>query len=174
MRRQCGRYLNIARLISTLFMIIPTVILFLFADEILISFFKQNAYVSEYAIQYCIICMPGVWAMTQFDATKRFLCAQQYGFMPMMTQVITAIIQIITCYIFIIQFQWGIIGAAIATNVAYFFNMIILDFWCAFHSEDHFKNMWLGWARSSMEGLGSFLEIGISSGIIECFHLYVI
>ena len=94
--------------------------------------------------------------------------------MPMMTQIITAIIQIITCYIFIIQFQWGIIGAAIATNVAYIFNMIILDFWCAFHSEDHFKNMWLGWARSSMEGLGSFLEYGISSAMIECFHLYVI
>ena len=52
--------------------------------------------------------------------------------------------------------------------------MIILDFWCAFHSEDHFKNMWLGWARSSMEGLGTFLEYGISSGIIECFHLYAI
>ena len=40
MRRQCGRYLNIARLVNTLFMIFPTAILFLFADEILISFFK--------------------------------------------------------------------------------------------------------------------------------------
>jgi hypothetical protein len=50
MRRQCGRYLNIARLVNSLFMIVPTIILFLFADEILISFFKQNAYVSEYAI----------------------------------------------------------------------------------------------------------------------------
>jgi Na+-driven multidrug efflux pump len=53
-----------ARLVNTLFMIFPTAILALFADEILITFFKQNAYVSEIAIQYCIICMPGVWAMT--------------------------------------------------------------------------------------------------------------
>ena len=75
MRRQCGQYLNIARLVNTLFMIFPTVILFLFADEILISLFKQNAFVSEIAIQYCIISMPGIWAMTQFDATKRFLSA---------------------------------------------------------------------------------------------------
>jgi hypothetical protein len=64
-----------ARLINTMFMIFPTVVLFLFADEILITFFKQNAFVSEIAIQYCIIGMPGFWAMSQWDATKRFLSA---------------------------------------------------------------------------------------------------
>lgn len=53
-----------ARLVNTFYMIFPTAFLFLFAEEILITFFKQNAYVSEIAIQYCIISMPGVWAMT--------------------------------------------------------------------------------------------------------------
>jgi Na+-driven multidrug efflux pump len=90
MRKLCGQYLNIARLVNTLFMIAPTAILALFADEILITFFKQDAYVSELAIQYCILCMPGVWAMTQFDATKRFLSAQNHGGIPMVTQFITA------------------------------------------------------------------------------------
>jgi Na+-driven multidrug efflux pump len=47
--------------------------------------------------------MPGVWAMTQFDATKRFLSAQNHGGMPMMTQIVTAIIQIVCCYFFIIE-----------------------------------------------------------------------
>ena len=88
MRTQCGRYLNIARLVNTLYMIFPTAILFMFADEILITFFKQNAFVSEVAIQYCIVCMPGVWAMSQFDATKRFLSAQLYGFMPCFVQLL--------------------------------------------------------------------------------------
>jgi Na+-driven multidrug efflux pump len=89
MRKLCGQYLNIARLVNTLFMIAPTAILALFADEILITFFKQDAYISELAIQYCILCMPGVWAMTQFDATKRFLSAQNHGGIPMVTQFIT-------------------------------------------------------------------------------------
>lgn len=39
MRMLCGQYLNMARLVNTLFMIFPTVIMFLFADEILITFF---------------------------------------------------------------------------------------------------------------------------------------
>ena len=174
MRTQCGRYLNIARLVNTLYMIFPTAILFMFADEILITFFKQNAFVSEVAIQYCIVCMPGVWAMSQFDATKRFLSAQLYGFMPCFVQLIGCAIQIVCCYLFIIEFQWGILGAAFATNVAYIFNMIILDFWIAFHSEGKFKGMWLGWARSSLEGLGSFLEYGISSAMIEIFHWWAL
>ena len=52
--------------------------------------------------------------------------------------------------------------------------MIILDFWIAFHSEGKFKGMWLGWARSSLEGLGSFLEYGISSAMIEIFHWWAL
>jgi len=60
----CGRYLNLARLTLTVYMILPTVVLLLFADEILITFFKQNSKVSEIAIQYCIISLPGVWALT--------------------------------------------------------------------------------------------------------------
>jgi Na+-driven multidrug efflux pump len=85
MRISCGRYLNIARLVNTLFMIFPTTVLVLFADEILITFFKQNAMVSEIAIQYSIICIPGIWAMTQFDATKRYLSAQKHGKIPLVT-----------------------------------------------------------------------------------------
>jgi len=50
MRRNCGQYLNLARLVTSVFMVFPTTILMLFAEEILIGFFKQNAFVSEIAI----------------------------------------------------------------------------------------------------------------------------
>ena len=90
MRMLCGRYLNLARLTLTVFMILPKVVLLLFADEILITFFKQNSKVSEIAIQYCIISLPGVWALTQYDATKRYLNALQFGKLPVLTQVITS------------------------------------------------------------------------------------
>jgi len=124
-----------ARLANTLVMIFMTVLLFLFADEILITFFKQNAFVSEIAIQYCIICMPGIWAMTQFDATKRFLSAQKHGSIPFLTQLMTCILQLGCAYVFIVRFQWGVLGAALATNIVYIGNMIITDFWVSLHAE---------------------------------------
>jgi len=174
MRLLCGKYLNLARLVNTVFMILPTVILFLFADEILITFFKQNAYISEIAIQYCIICIPGVWAMTQFDATKRFLSAQQCGMIPVFTQYITCVIQIVCCYILVIQLQWGILGISISTNITFVFNMVIQDLFISLYAEDAFKDMWLGWGRTSLEGLGMFLEYAVPSAIIECSHWWAL
>ena len=47
--------------------------------------------------------------------------------------------------------------------------MIICDFWIAMHSEGLYKDMWLQWARSSLDGLGQFLEFGIPSAMMECF-----
>jgi Na+-driven multidrug efflux pump len=46
--------------------------------------------------------MPGVWAMTQFDATKRFLSAVKLGSIPLIVQYFTALLQIVFCYIFVI------------------------------------------------------------------------
>jgi Na+-driven multidrug efflux pump len=53
-----------ARLVNTLFLLLPTAFLLLFLDEVLITFFHQNSLVSEYAVQYAIISMPGIWAMS--------------------------------------------------------------------------------------------------------------
>lgn len=164
----CGRYLNLARLTLTVFMILPTLVLLLFADEILITFFKQNSKVSEIAIQYCIISLPGMWALTQYDATKRYLNALQFGKLPVLTQIITSCVQVATCYIFIIILQWGILGAAIATNFAFILNMIFQDLWISLNDEDQFKDLWINWARTSGEGLTVYLEFALPSAVQEC------
>ena len=49
--------------------------------------------------------------------------------------------------------------------------MVICDFWVALHSEGQFKDMWVPWSRSNLDGLGPFLEYGIPSAIIECVML---
>ena len=67
-----------------------------------------------------------------------------------------------------IKFQWGLLGAAISTNITYILNMIICDFWVVIYSETLFKDMWVPWSKTSMDGLGSFLEYGIPSAVIEC------
>ena len=46
--------------------------------------------------------------------------------------------------------------------------MIICDFWISLYSEGKYKDMWVPWAKSSLEGLGQFLEYGIPSAIMEC------
>jgi len=37
------------------------------------------------------------------------------------------------------------------------------------HSEGKFKDMWVSWARSSLDGLGSYLEYSIPNAFMEVF-----
>lgn len=50
------------------------------------------------------------------------------------------------------------------------FNMIIQDLWISLYAESEYKNMWLGWGRSTLEGLSRFLEYAVPCVIIECSH----
>ena len=45
--------------------------------------------------------------------------------------------------------------------------MVIQDFWIAVHAEGQFKNMWISWARTSLDGLGSYLEYSIPNALME-------
>jgi hypothetical protein len=64
-----------------------------------------------------------------------------------------------------------VLGASISTNIVYIGNMLIQDFWISLKSETKFKNMWVPWARSTMEGLGTFLEFSIPNAFMEVFFL---
>jgi len=64
-----------------------------------------------------------------------------------------------------------VLGAAIATNIAYVGNMLIQDFWISLHSEGKFKDMWISWGRSSTDGLSTFLEYAIPTAMMEAFFL---
>lgn len=73
MRKTCGQAYNRGRFVVTCIMI-PLIIIFALSDEILVGI-GQDPAVSKLARNYCTIMIPGVWAMGQFDATKKFLSA---------------------------------------------------------------------------------------------------
>ena len=54
---------------------VPIIIIFSLSDRILVGL-GQDPAVSRIARTYCTILIPGVWALGQFDATKKFLSAQ--------------------------------------------------------------------------------------------------
>jgi len=55
-------------------LMIPLIFIFAFSDQILIGI-KQDASISHYAQVYVCVMIPGSWAMTQFDACRKFLIA---------------------------------------------------------------------------------------------------
>ena len=73
MRKQCGLIFNRGRFVATSVMV-PIIIIFALSDKILVGL-GQNPEVSHISRDYVTILIPGVWALGQFDATKRFLSA---------------------------------------------------------------------------------------------------
>lgn len=81
-------------------MTIPLIVIFVLSDKILVLI-GQDPAVSASARTYCSIMIPGVWAMGQFDATKKFLTAQFKTKIPIVAQIGTTILHFAWCHLFI-------------------------------------------------------------------------
>lgn len=70
----CGIFLNRAKIVASLIMV-PLIFIYVFSDKILIAI-DQDPVISKIAKRYCCILLPGIWAQSMFDATRKFLSAQ--------------------------------------------------------------------------------------------------
>ena len=113
---------------------IPIIILYALSDKILIAL-NQEAEIAVIARRYCCTLIPGIYAQSLFDATRRFLSAQFEQNIPLYVQLATLILHFLWCYIFIVALNLREVGAAIATNITYILNMVLLDAICHFKIE---------------------------------------
>lgn len=92
MRVNCGVFYNRGRLVVTCVMV-PIIIIFVLSKKILVGL-HQDDEVSGIAQIYCTLMIPGVWAMGQFDSTKKFLSSQYKTKIPVLVQLITTILHL--------------------------------------------------------------------------------
>ena len=81
---------------------IPIIVIFALADRILIAI-HQDKQVSETAQIFVTLMIPGVWAMGQFDSTKKFLSSQCKNKIPVLVQLLTTVLHFGFCELFITQ-----------------------------------------------------------------------
>jgi len=70
---QSGVFLNRAKFIATL-VLIPIIVIYIFSDKILIALSQEPA-IAEISRHYCCLLIPGIWAQSMFDATRKFMAA---------------------------------------------------------------------------------------------------
>lgn len=73
--KYCGILLNRGRLIVSV-ILIPIIVVFAFSDSILIAI-GQDPAISQISKEYALLMMPGIWAMNQFDAIRKYMIAQR-------------------------------------------------------------------------------------------------
>lgn len=139
MRRECGYIYSRGRIVCS-FVMIPMIIIFTLSDKILIGI-KMDPEVSRVARHYVTLMIPGVWAMGQFDSSKKFLSSQCKNKIPVIAQLMTTILHFVFCHTFILKFGMRERGAAAATNITYILNMIICDVWLRVIKDKEFPDM---------------------------------
>ena len=90
-------YLNRGRLIILAFYLPLALVLFFFANQILVGI-GQDPLVSKLASGYIRMTLPGVFFQSQFDLTKRWLQAMRITLVPMLVQVIAIAMHAGMCY----------------------------------------------------------------------------
>jgi len=71
------------------------------------------------ARDYVTYCIPGCYALIQFDCTKRWLQSIDRAKISTYIQVTTTIIHALWCVLFIVHLDLGVLGAALAVNTTY-------------------------------------------------------
>ena len=74
----------------------------------------------------------------------------------------------IWCHWFVISLGWGVVGAALATNITYLLNWIITDIIILKHPD--FETTRAPWDKSVFQKWFDYLKIGVPGACMLCFE----
>ena len=106
-----------------------------------------------------------------FDATRKFLSAQFVTVIPLIAQCVTLVFHFFWCWLFIVHLGWKETGAALASNITYIGNMVILDIWC--YSNANIRKSYAPLDMRMFNDLGTYLKISIPGACMLCFEWWV-
>lgn len=89
---------------------------------------------------------------------------------PMMIQIITLFIHILMCYLLTQVRTFGIIGIALATNLTYILNYIIIQFYLYLTPET--KKCLTSYSSNVFEGLGKYVKVAVPTTLMMIFDMW--
>ena len=91
----------------------------MFGSKNLLILLRQDGRVLESAQYFLIVSLPGLFAKAQFETVRRYLQAMGHFKLMMKVQILITVLHLLWCYVFILYFRLGVVGAAIATCITY-------------------------------------------------------
>lgn len=123
----------------------------------------DNAGVYRAAYDYCFVIFLGIFAQMFYNFICSFLRSIGDSFTPLIFLVISTIVNIALDLLFIIVFQWGVIGAAAATVVAQGLSTVA----CFVYAFIRYKELRLKWKHFKMSVKEAFEHLiqGLPMGL---------
>jgi len=87
---------------------------------------------------------------------------------PLYIQAATLVIHLIICWLFVVKLGMREWGAALATDITYILNMLIIDSICYF--TPRFKESWILPDKRVFDNLCQYITVGIPGACMLCFE----
>lgn len=173
-----GVYLNSSRIVIAL-LFIPQAILILNVRTFFV-YINQPELSAEYAAEYALLLLPGIFFGMQFEWTRRFLLAQGV-YMPILYILMTTLVlHNINLLIFVTILDLKVKGVAIATAITYLTNFIAITLFIQFKVELIHRESWHFFNYDWIRRIDEFLKYGVPASLMlimewwsyEFLHIY--
>ncbi|MDD2634277.1 MAG: MATE family efflux transporter [Bacteroidales bacterium] len=132
--------LTLNNLITIIFIINLVVItLAYFNLHDLLKIFGANEEIIPYAVEYVSWALPGTFFLNFLFVLMNVIRAEGNAKFPMISQTVSAVLNLIIDPIFIFVFEWGMMGAALATTISQFVGFALSLWYYTFYKKSTLK-----------------------------------
>ncbi|KAH7359868.1 mate-domain-containing protein [Pyrenochaeta sp. MPI-SDFR-AT-0127] len=127
-----------------------------FCSEPLFKALGQEDYIARDSARFLSVLAPGGIGYIYFEALKKYLQAQEIMRPGTYVLLITSPLSAGLNYLFVYTFKMGLLGAPLATGIAYWASFLLLLAYARF--VDGWE-CWGGWSRKCLQNMGVFARL---------------
>ncbi|CDW85916.1 na+-driven multidrug efflux pump [Stylonychia lemnae] len=164
--RQCGVYVNRARVVVSIWL--PIVILISFFLGSILAAIGINQQTANVAQIYTTRALPGYIALMYFDVARQFLVALGKPLLSTYIQAITGILHVLICYISIVKYELPYYFTAYSTSLQILANFGIIHL--ILYLDPQYKSSWFIGGKETFQNLAAYAKLAVLSGLLQCFE----
>ncbi|KAK9684242.1 hypothetical protein RND81_10G196100 [Saponaria officinalis] len=138
--------------------------------RLLLIAFSQDPQIATAAGQYAQFLVPGLFAYGILQSLLRFLQTQNIVFPMMISTGVTTLLHLPLCWVLVFKSGLGHRGAALATGISYWINVILLMLYVKFSAAC--AKTWTGLSTEAFHQLPTFLRLSIPSACMVCLEAW--
>ncbi|KAL3686055.1 hypothetical protein R1sor_004077 [Riccia sorocarpa] len=128
----------------------------------------QDPAIAEAAQDFSRFLIPTLFAYAFLQPLVKFLQTQSAVNAMVVVSAFTLAIHVPLCYLLIYHWGFGFRGAAIATGISQWINVLFLVFYVLFSPTC--EKTWTGFSKAAVHDIGLFLKIAVPSTVMICLE----
>jgi len=132
----------------------------------------MNAEASTIAGRYVRYLLWGLYMDCMFSSIRMYLTSLEITFIPLVFQIISISLHPIWCYMIITHTQLGIMGFAVAQDITYTLQFVLILFYLKFTDSEKLQACCRFPSMESFVNISEFLSLARFTLLIECLEIW--